>query len=200
VRAMALHARVKPCVAGARQRGFTYLGLLFAIAVIGITLATIGVVWSTQIRRDREAELLYIGDQYRAAIGRYLNSGGQYPEELADLVQDKRTPAVRRYLRRIYADPMTNSIDWELIAAPQGGIMGVASRSKGKPIKVAGFAPVNMAFEKAECYCDWKFIYSPRTRSRRRGVQPSLQGLPQSILKALPLSGAQLQGLLQSQP
>ena len=162
-----------------RQRGFTYLGLLFAVAILGVTLATIGVVWSTQIRRDRESELLYIGNQYRAAIGRYLNSGGQYPLELADLVEDKRYPVARRYLRRIYPDPMTNSVDWELITAPQGGIMGVASRSQVKPIKVAGFAPADMAFEMAESYNDWKFIYSPRNGRLRRVVRPGAPPVPQ---------------------
>ena len=182
------------------QRGFTYLGLLFAIAVLGITLATIGVVWSTQIRRDREAELLYIGDEFRVAIGRYLRSGGQYPQELTDLLEDKRFPVARRYLRRIYPDPMTNSLDWELIVAPQGGIMGVASRSQGKPIKVAGFAAGDAAFEKAECYCEWKFIYSPRTRGRRRAIPGAAQSLPQSILKSLSQSGIQLQTQPQSQP
>jgi type II secretory pathway pseudopilin PulG len=182
------------------QAGFTLIGLLVAVALLGFTLATIGVVWSTQIRRDREAELLYIGDQYRAAIGRYLISGGQYPAELGDLVLDKRSPAVRRYLRRIYPDPMTNSIDWDVIVAPQGGIMGVASRSKDKPIKVAGFPIVDVNFGNAECYCDWKFVYTPRTKGRRRAVLPSLQGLSQGVLKALPLSSQQPQPQSPSQP
>jgi len=164
----------------AGQGGFTYIGLLFAIAILGITLATIGVVWSTQIRRDKEAELLYIGNQYRAAIGRYLNSGGQYPLELADLVEDRRYPVARRYLRRIYPDPMTNGVDWERIVAPQGGIMGVASRSQAKPIKVAGFDGGNVAFEKAETYNDWKFIYSPRNARFRRVVRPGAPPVPQN--------------------
>ncbi|HLQ12088.1 MAG TPA: type II secretion system protein [Steroidobacteraceae bacterium] len=184
----------------APQRGFTYLGLLFAIAILGITLATIGIVWSAQIQRDREAELLYIGNQYRAAIGRYVGSGGQYPQELADLVADKRFPVARRYLRRLYPDPMTNSADWGLILAPAGGIIGVVSRSQGKPIKVAGFLAVNSAFEKTECYCDWKFIYAPRARGRRRGNSPVLPQLPTSILQSLPQSAPQPQPLPQTQP
>jgi type II secretory pathway pseudopilin PulG len=151
----------------APQSGFTYIGLLFAIVILGITLSTVGVVWSTQIRRDREAELLYAGDQIRSAIGRYRAAGGQYPQALTDLLQDDRSPAVRRFLRRVYPDPMTNSVDWDLIMAPEGGILGVASKSKEKPIKITGFSPVNAAFENAECYCDWKFIYSPRNQYRR---------------------------------
>jgi type II secretory pathway pseudopilin PulG len=154
-----------------RERGFTYIGLLFAVVILGITLSTVGVVWSAQIRRDREAQLLYTGDQIRTAIGRYRAAGGQYPQQLGDLVLDQRTPAVRRFLRQVYLDPMTNSADWQLINAPEGGIMGVASRSTDKPIKVAGFAPVNAAFEKTECYCEWKFVYSPRNGGHRRVIR-----------------------------
>jgi type II secretory pathway pseudopilin PulG len=154
------------------QAGFTYLGLLFAIAILGVTLATVGVVWSTQIRRDKEAELLFVGNQYRTAIGRYA-AGGGYPQALADLLEDKRTPVPRRYLRRLYPDPMTGQADWQLITAPNGGIIGVASNSQNKPIKVAGFAPADAAFEKAECYCDWKFVYAPRNQWRRRLVKPA---------------------------
>lgn len=151
-----------------REAGFTYIGLLFTIVILGITLSTVGVLWSTQIRRDREADLLYAGGQIRDAIGRYRAAGGKYPQELTDLLLDQRTPAVRRYLRHLYPDPMTNSRDWELIMAPEGGILGVASLSQSKPIKVTGFAPVDAAFEKAECYCDWKFIYTPRYNGYRR--------------------------------
>ena len=155
------------------QSGFTYIGLLFAVVILGITLSAVGVVWSTQIRRDREAELLYVGGAIRSAIGQYRAAGGSYPTALTDLVQDERTPAVRRFLRHVYLDPITNSSDWELIMAPEGGILGVASKSTSKPIKQTGFALVNAAFEKAECYCDWKFIYSPRNQWRQRPVQPA---------------------------
>ncbi len=154
------------------QGGFTYLGLLFAIAILGITLSTVGVVWSTQIRRDKEVELLFAGNQIRLAIGRYQRSGGQYPQALTDLLEDKRTPVPRRFLRRIYPDPITNSADWQLILAPEGGIIGVASRSQDKPIKVAGFAQADVAFEKAECYCDWQFVYAARASRFRRAIKP----------------------------
>lgn len=152
----------------ASQRGFTYLGLLFAVAIIGITLSTVGVVWSTQIRRDKEVELLFAGDQIRLAIARYVRAGGRLPQELTDLLEDKRTPVPRRFLRRIYVDPMTRSTDWQLILAPEGGIIGVASPSQEKPIKVAGFVGAEAGFDKAECYCDWKFIYNARVGRARR--------------------------------
>ena len=157
------------------QAGFTYIGLMFAIAVLGITLATVGVVWSTQIRRDKEVELLWIGDQYRTAIVRYRTNGGQFPQELADLVEDKRFPVPRRYLRKLFPDPMTGAADWQLIEAPGGGIIGIASNSQGKPIKVAGFGQEDAAFTDSECYCNWKFVFAPRHGRAQRAVRPAAQ-------------------------
>jgi type II secretory pathway pseudopilin PulG len=160
-------------IVSARQSGFTYLGLLFVIAILGITLASVGVVWSTQIRRDKEAELLWIGNQYRMAIGQYYATGGQFPMALADLIEDKRFPQVRRYLRRLYPDPMTGQVDWQLINAPSMGIMGIASSSQAKPIKVAGFDPPDASFKDATCYCDWKFTYAWRALHAPRPAAPA---------------------------
>jgi type II secretory pathway pseudopilin PulG len=156
------------------QGGFTYLGLLFAVAVLGITLATIGVVWSTQARREREAELLWVGDQYRNAIAQYRNYGGQLPLALTDLVQDPRVPLPRRFLRRLYPDPMTGQADWQLITVPGGnGIIGVASSSQDKPIKQANFNTVDAQFADAQCYCDWKFVSSFRNRWGAAAIRPA---------------------------
>lgn len=161
---------------GRLQRGFTYLGLLFAIAIIGLTLAMVGVMWSTQIRREKEADLLFAGDQIRAAIGRYYNeapSGAHtFPQTLDDLLEDHRWPQVHRHLRKLYFDPMTASADWSLIPAPQGGIMGVASSATGMPIKQKNFAPQDATFEDVDCYCAWQFVFKPGFRNRRIPPRP----------------------------
>ena len=155
------------CARRHAQSGFTYLGLLFAVAILGITLATVGIVWSTQIRREREAQLLWVGDQYRAAIKRYRSSGGQFPPALVDLVEDPRFPVPKRHLRRLYADPMTGHVDWQLIMAPGGtGIIGVASSSQDVPIKQTNFDAIDTAFDQAQCYCDWKFMNASLVRWR----------------------------------
>lgn len=146
-----------------RQNGFTYVGLLFAIAVTGLFLTLASRVWSTTEQREREAQLLFEGDAIRMAIARYYAFGHQYPLTLQSLVADDRFPVARRYLRRIYSDPMTGNSDWTIIPAPDGvGIMGVASRSKGGPIKRKGFSWIDQSFEDTECYCAWRFIYVPR--------------------------------------
>ena len=158
--------------------GFTYLGLLLAVILLGMALASVGVVWSTQIRREREAQLLFVGDQYRLAIARYVADGGRYPASLAAMLQDERFPQVHRQLRRLYVDPMTGSADWDLLPAGDGGIMGVASRSQEKPIKVANFPPADAAFEGAECYCSWQFVYAPRRGLHLRPPTPPATATP----------------------
>jgi type II secretory pathway pseudopilin PulG len=167
---MAVRTGNGSCVRG--QGGFTYLGLLFAVAALGIVLATVGVVWSTPIRRDREAQLLWVGDQYRTAIARYRAGGGRLPMALEDLLEDKRFPVAKRYLRQLYPDPMTGQVDWQLIQLPDGSIQGVASSSQEKPIKVANFPARYANFQDAQCYCDWKFLNTARTLRPRRAIRP----------------------------
>lgn len=144
-----------------RQAGFTYLGLLFAVALAGIALAGTGALWQLESRREKEKELLFIGEQYRQAIGSYLErspgDNKQYPEKLTDLLEDKRFPNPVRHLRRLYRDPMTADGEWELIRQ-QGRIFGVASRSSQKPVKIAGFTADQQDFEGAEKYGDWRFV------------------------------------------
>lgn len=155
-----------PCGVGSetgRQAGFTYLGLMFAIAIAGIGLAGTGVLWQMESRREKEKELLFIGEEYRRAIGSYYENtpGGnkQYPQMLEELLLDKRFPNPVRHLRRPYRDPMMPGGQWEVIRL-QGAIVGVASKSSDKPIKVAGFGPGLEGFEMARSYADWRFIHT----------------------------------------
>jgi type II secretory pathway pseudopilin PulG len=152
-------------MAASAQRGFTYLGLLFAVALAGIALAATGVVWSTEQQRQREQELLFIGQQFREAIASYYErSPGmvkRYPAKLDDLLKDSRFLTVRRHLRQIYPDPMTGMREWGLIAAPEGGIMGVHSLSSTASIKRTGFPAELAELEEKGSYAEWRFIYRP---------------------------------------
>lgn len=145
--------------------GFTYLGLLFAIVILGLTLATAGTLWSVNARRDRESQLLWTGNQYRNAIASYYLKGPaglrQFPPSVDDLLEDHRGPALTRHLRKRYADPMTGRDDWVFERAADGAIIGVRSSALGQPIKQAGFGPGQETFEAATCYCDWVFLYVP---------------------------------------
>ena len=143
------------------QQGFTYLAVLLGVAMMGATLALTGMAWQTVVQREKEVELLFVGGEFRRAIKQYYGGSGQYPRQLADLLQDPRYPDMRRYLRKLYFDPITGKNEWGLVRAPDGGIMGVFSPSDEAPLKTAGFALANQDFEGKVHYSEWQFIVPP---------------------------------------
>ena len=150
-----------------RQRGFTYVALLLAIALHGAVLTLASSVWHTAQKRERERELLFIGGQFRDAIRAYAQGGpgtaGQLPRTLDDLLLDPRFPGTKRHLRRIFVDPMTWKTEWGLVKTPDGNaILGVYSLSQEAPLRKAHFGPAERGFERAATYSDWKFSYQPQ--------------------------------------
>jgi type II secretory pathway pseudopilin PulG len=152
--------------------GFTYIGLLIAIALIGIGLAAVGLVWSTAMKRERERELLFIGGEFRQAIGRYYEASPgikQYPRRLEELLEDQRFPVIKRHLRKIYVDPMTGKPNWGLVL--QGDqILGVHSQSTEPPLKSANFDAADNSFAGNNTYADWQFVYAPLEAANTAGV------------------------------
>ena len=148
-----------------RERGFTYIGVLVLVVLMGITLASAGEVWHTMQQREKEQELLFIGHQFRLALKRYaLSTPGKArraPLHLEELLQDPRYPGIRRYLRKIYLDPLTGGPEWGLITGPAGEIYGVHSLSEGEPLKKDHFDLADKHFEGGMKYSDWVFMYSP---------------------------------------
>lgn len=151
----------------AGQRGFTYMTVLFMVAIMAGGLALVGEVWSTSNAREREAELLHAGNEYRKAIERYYLSGPQrqYPKSLADLLKDPRQPGTVRYLRKLYPDPITGKEEWGLVKSADGGFAGVHSLSEAAPLKSAGFAVRDATFEGKSKYSEWQFVFAPAQAS-----------------------------------
>ena len=144
------------------QRGFAYIALLVLVLILG-TLSAISLsVGSLAERRAAEEELLFIGAQFSRALSAYRDAtpNGQrpYPETLDDLLNDRRHPGVRRYLRRIYIDPLTGRTEWGTVSSPQGGIYGVYSLASGSPLRTQGFAPEFARLRGARQYSEWVFI------------------------------------------
>lgn len=137
------------------------LALLFILAALGAGMAAVGTVWTTVAQREKEAELLFVGEQYRRAIESYQRQGPgaekPYPPSLEALLQDQRFPMPVRHLRRLYPDPMTGRTEWGLVRDERGGIVGVHSLAEGAPLKTAGFAPDQTGFEQATSYREWVF-------------------------------------------
>lgn len=154
-----------------RQDGFTLLGLIFLVALLGVGLAALGTVWETAARRDREAELLFVGDQYRRALESYHRaSPGQekhYPRDLKELLLDPRFPNTVRHLRRLYRDPVGQGGEWGLVKE-EGEITGIHSLSTDTPLKTAGFNRPYDVFAGAMAYRDWVFLPAKDTTTPSR--------------------------------
>jgi hypothetical protein len=134
---------------------------LMSVAAMGAV-----ILGDAMQQRDREVELLYVGDQMSQAIFSYQNSASASglrmpPQALSDLVWDTRSPTPVAHLRRIYIDPLTGSFDWGEIKDPSGALIGVFSKSKLEPLKKIDFAIERKFFEKAKTYADWKFSPFP---------------------------------------
>jgi type II secretory pathway pseudopilin PulG len=123
------------------QRGFTYLGLLFVISLLGASLAAAGVTWQHRVQRELELESMFRGQQIADAIGAWRAASSSAaeasevtappsgPPDLASLLEDRRTGKLSRHLRRVYPDPLTGLPDWTLLRDPDGSLIGLRSRS-----------------------------------------------------------------------
>lgn len=162
--------------------GFTYIGLLILVATMGVTLAGIGTVWRTTQQRVKEQQLLFIGNQFSMAItAYYLNSPGgatQFPKKLEDMLLDKRYPNTTRYLRKIFADPVTGNAQWGLIKGADGGIVGVHSLSEIAPIKMDNFGKGNETLANKKHYYEWQFTYRPSASTLVAAAAPPSNPIP----------------------
>lgn len=145
-----------------REAGIALLALLLIIAGLGIGLAAVGTFWQTWAQREKEAELLFIGEQYRRALLSYARATPpempRMPRALDDLLLDQRQgPVPVRHLRRLYADPFSGKADWGLVRDAEGGIVGIFSQSMQKPLKTANFPDALKAFAHAPSYRQWVF-------------------------------------------
>lgn len=149
------------------QRGITLIVVLVMIVILGLSAGLAGQTMSSLVQREREAELLWRGDQYRKAIASYFSGGGQggaglqaYPLRLEDLLRDPRSLATKRHLRRLYTDPMTGE-PFQTLKDPAGRLNGVRSASEAQPFQQDGFPIEYQDFKDAEKYSAWEFRYTP---------------------------------------
>lgn len=161
------------------EAGFTYIGLLILIAILGVISAASIQIGSILQRRIAEEALLDIGLEYQHALISYANAtnNGQQslPRSLQDLLKDPRYPKVMRHLRRIYDDPLTGKNTWGLIyAKDNNGIIGIYSLSDQKPIKIGNFSPSFTQFKNKTSYQDWIFFNPALQAIRVQGKVESL--------------------------
>lgn len=146
------------------QRGAILLLLLVMVVIMGLAAGMAGQSWRSTVQREREAELLWRGQQYQRAFTSYyaVKHGTQQmlPSKLEDLVRDPRFPNVVRHLRKLYNDPMTG-LDWQLITDPAERVVGVHSSSALEPFRKDGFPESLQGLKDKSTYADWHFSFVP---------------------------------------
>ncbi|MFC5480684.1 type II secretion system protein [Massilia suwonensis] len=164
-----------------RVAGFTYVGLIVFVAILGMVGAATVKVDSLLRRAAAEQELLEIGAAYSAALRSYAAATPKgytpVPPTLQDLLKDPRFPGTRRHLRKIFVDPITGGTQWGIVYQGENvGVLAVYSLSQAKPLKVANFDARFPHFENREHLSEWKF--SAAEGVPVTPVRPPLVSLP----------------------
>jgi len=126
------------CLEGGQgnERGYAMAALLVSLAVMMVLMSVAMPVWKTQAQREKEAELIFRGEQIARGINLYMRKmgGASYPPSLDVLVQN-------RFIRKKYKDPMTENDtslpmnqrgEWDIINAA-GGVPGQGGSSPQQP-------------------------------------------------------------------
>lgn len=173
-----------------QETGFSYLMMMIAITVMGFAMTVAARQWKTMVQRELEADLLAKGIEIQTALALYSASGkagrvvpGEvYPQTLAELTRQPKP-----FLRKVYLDPVARG-EWELLRAPKGGIMGVRSKSKERPIKQGNFPLAVRHFEGKPTHYDWVFQYpNPATVASAWPVARPFAVPPQPTIRDQPI-------------
>jgi type II secretory pathway pseudopilin PulG len=100
------------------QSGYAMAALLVVLNIMAVVLTVALPTWRTMMKREKEAELIWRGQQYARAIGlfqrKYANT---FPPNLDILLNE-------RYLRKKYKDPMTKDGEFQLLYAASQNVPG----------------------------------------------------------------------------
>jgi type II secretory pathway pseudopilin PulG len=118
--------------------------LLVTLAVMAVLMAVALPPWRHMMQREREAELVFRGEQYARAIGLFQRKfAGAFPPSIDVLVQQK-------FLRKKYKDPMVPDGEFQVLyqtstAVRPGQVPGVrppdAPPDESAPSRVPGVTP-----------------------------------------------------------
>ena len=139
----------------------TYLLVMLAVVLLGISVTVAAKQWKAVVQREKEADLLARGIEIQTALAVYSaqqKKGRVVPGEIYPLTLEELTKQPKPALRKAYKDPITGD-NWEYVRDPTGRIKGVRSKSKAEPFKQKDFPPLLRHFDGLTNYNDWVFQY-----------------------------------------
>lgn len=111
-----------------RPRGYTLVALVMGMTIMAILIAAVLPLASTEAQRDKEDELIFRGFQYAEGIRGFRRRYGRYPNTLKEMFETRP-----RTLRKLWKDPITNSLNWGLVSLTTGGPLSGATPPRGRP-------------------------------------------------------------------
>jgi type II secretory pathway pseudopilin PulG len=112
----------------ARQSGYAMAVLLISMSVMAIMITVAMPTWKQMSRREKEAELVFRGEQYARAIQLFQAKAG--PGTLppsVDLLVDQR------FLRRKFKDPIANDDFAPIVQLPGAAAGAAGGRGPAQP-------------------------------------------------------------------
>src|SRR2546428_11825032 len=171
------------------ERGVTYLLVMLAVVLIGISVTVAAKQWKAVVQREHEADLLARGIEIQTALAVYSaqqKKGRVVPGEIYPLTLEELTKQPKPVLRKAYKDPITGS-DWEYVRDPTGRIKGVRSKRKAEPFKQKDFPPVVRHFDGLTSYNDWVFQHPNASTPQAPAGQPTAPGQPAPLAPSPPV-------------
>jgi type II secretory pathway pseudopilin PulG len=126
---------------GLDDGGYILVALLISMAIAAVWLTAALPSWRQQVMREREAELIFRGEQYARAIRLYQQQmGGTLPSTLDDLVS-------QHTLRHKWKDPITDDeflpkVGCMQLGPGRGGSLGGGGLTPGGGATPNGNTPV----------------------------------------------------------
>ncbi|HEY9071912.1 MAG TPA: hypothetical protein VIV61_16755 [Candidatus Ozemobacteraceae bacterium] len=105
-------------------RGVALLALTVALLLSGIALALWLPRANLEVKRAKEEELRFVLGEFRRAAEKFTRRNGRPPVSLEEMCRDGQG---RRFLRRIYEDPITGRPDWNVQVSSVGIIVSSSS-------------------------------------------------------------------------
>lgn len=142
-----------------KHGGYALLAALILLMLASLAATAAVSTARVDAQRERELQLLFIGNQFREALSSYAAATGgigEFPESLQQLLVDERGPKPRYHLRQLWKDPISNGRNWGLVRS-QGRIIGVHSTSTATPLKRGNFGESD-DFASASTYTEWVFL------------------------------------------